>query len=100
MKSSTILITSCLAAAFSTHTEHIPAIPQYNQASTAKSVLSLHKALVDIPSVSGNEGTIARWLKDYLEALDYHVHLQELPSTDDTVSNKAKRYNLSSHTLD
>lgn len=72
-------------------------IPQYNPHNVTESVISLHEALVNIPSISGTEGGIAHWLKDYLSSLSYHVHLQELPS-DDSTSTNSKRYNvLASH---
>ena len=101
MKLGVLLIGACSAAVFSTRTgqslpiTYVPSLPQYNQSSAAESVLSLHKALVNIASVSGNEDTIAHWLKDYLESLHYHVHLQELPNPDVTSSTSiTKRYNL------
>ena len=77
-------------------TSEVP-LPRYNQRNITESILSLHKALVNIPSVSGTEGGIAHWLKDYLSSLSYHVQLQELPSDDSTGTN-TKRYNvLASH---
>ena len=98
MKLSVLHISACSAAILSARPEpiaHLPLLPRYNTTSTAESVLSLHKALVNIPSVSGNENAITHWLRDYLESLHYHVHLQELPLSDVTgATGSIKRYNL------
>lgn len=40
-------------------------------------VCSLTRSLVDIPSVSGDEGEIAAYMASYLERLGYRVELQE-----------------------
>ena len=40
-------------------------------------VLELARNLVDIPSVTGEEATVARWLADQLRSLGYHVELVE-----------------------
>lgn len=45
-------------------------------------LLSLHKSLVDIPSVSGAETDAAEFLAGYLEKQGYQVHLQEVPRLD------------------
>ena len=41
-------------------------------------VCALARSLVDIPSVSGDEGEIAAWTASYLERLGYRVELQEV----------------------
>jgi acetylornithine deacetylase len=40
-------------------------------------VLELARSLVDIPSVTGEEATVARWLADQLRSLGYRVELVE-----------------------
>lgn len=39
--------------------------------------LELARRLVDIPSVTGEEAPVARWLGDHLRALGYHVELMD-----------------------
>jgi len=39
-------------------------------------LISLHKSLVSIPSVSGSEHDVAIWLKDYLESKSFTVETQ------------------------
>ena len=46
-------------------------------ASAELDVYALTRALVDIPSVSGDEGEIAGFVATYLERRGYHVELQE-----------------------
>ena len=90
MKSSLLLASLHILAAGSQSTQA--------QDSLASAVISLHKELVNIPSVSGTEGGIAHWLRDHLTSLSYHVQLQELPSDPSTSTSTEKRYNvLASH---
>ena len=39
-------------------------------------LFTLTRKLIDIPSVTGNEGEVGRFLKSYLEGLDYRVETQ------------------------
>jgi acetylornithine deacetylase len=55
---------------------HSPPLPLFNASNTTSSLFALHKALVEIPSISNNEHSIAIWLKAYLESLSYTVELQ------------------------
>ncbi|KAF2499430.1 Zn-dependent exopeptidase [Lophium mytilinum] len=54
-------------------------------ASTSKELLSLHRKLVEIESISGNEDEVGHWLASYLESKDYTVELQEV---------RPKRFNV------
>jgi len=47
------------------------------EAPTEVEVCALTRALVDIPSVSGDEGEISAFMASYLERLGYRVELQE-----------------------
>src|ERR1044072_8849015 len=42
------------------------------------SLFELTRTLMDIPSVSGEEGEVGRFLASYLEGLGYRVELQEV----------------------
>ena len=53
-----------------------PATPARKQPRELE-VCALGRALVDIPSVSGDEGEIAAYMASYLERLGYRVELQE-----------------------
>jgi acetylornithine deacetylase len=46
-------------------------IPPYRD-----TLISLHKSLITIPSVTGNEGNVADFLDDYLQSLGFTVELQ------------------------
>ena len=41
-------------------------------------LFELTRKLMDIPSVSGEEGEVGRFLASYLEGLGYQVELQEV----------------------
>ena len=63
-------------------------------------LLSLHKSLVNIPSISNHEHAVGLYLKNHLESLNYTVELQpvdpipfSLPSTA-TTTTIPQRYNL------
>ncbi|KAK3291934.1 uncharacterized protein B0H64DRAFT_445944 [Chaetomium fimeti] len=58
-------------------------------------LLSLHRALVDVPSISGTENDAAFLLGQALTELNYTVSLQPLPSTSTTENpNPQPRYNV------
>ncbi|KAK4241206.1 hypothetical protein C8A03DRAFT_41389 [Achaetomium macrosporum] len=60
-------------------------------------LLSLHRALVDVPSISGSEGSVAVLLEKILTELNYTVELQRLPSTTTSTDNdhdSHERYNV------
>ena len=40
-------------------------------------IFTLTRKLIDIPSVTGNEGEVGRFLTSYLEGLDYRVETQQ-----------------------
>ncbi|KAK0725039.1 hypothetical protein B0H67DRAFT_641501 [Lasiosphaeris hirsuta] len=56
-------------------------------------LLSLHKSLIDIPSLSGNEHPAALFLQTYLTAHNYTVTLQHVAAAADTPAN-APRFNV------
>ncbi|KAI2776217.1 Zn-dependent exopeptidase [Daldinia loculata] len=56
-------------------------------------LVSLHKSLVEISSISGNENEVGNFLVDYLSAHDFVVQLEALPPTN--TSNPGKpRFNV------
>jgi acetylornithine deacetylase/succinyl-diaminopimelate desuccinylase-like protein len=60
-------------------------------------LLSFHRALVDVPSVSGSEGSVASLLEKILTHYDYTVELQRLPATNpstDSDHENHERYNV------
>ncbi|SPQ24902.1 4925f1c0-cb9a-4876-8a09-9b045c0040f1 [Thermothielavioides terrestris] len=58
-------------------------------------LLSLHRALVDVPSISGSEGAAALLLEKVLTDLNYTVELQRLPSpSSDNNPDSRERYNV------
>ncbi|KAI5858499.1 hypothetical protein BZA05DRAFT_365825 [Tricharina praecox] len=78
-----------LKSAISSYSEQIPSIaslrdrlelPQFlkNLADpiAASPVLSLHRHLVEIPSVTGSEGAVAAWLAEYLTTQNFTVETQ------------------------
>ncbi|KAK8044397.1 hypothetical protein PG993_004421 [Apiospora rasikravindrae] len=50
-------------------------------------LLELHKSLVEIPSVSGSEGEVGRFLQDYLEQRGYNVYAQPVEGGDNDRHN-------------
>lgn len=57
------------------------------------SLLELHKELVTIKSVSGQEQKVGDFLKDYLTSKGFSTQLQQVKSIDNTPENE-KRFNL------
>ena len=57
-------------------------------------LLSLHRALVDIPSTSGAEGPVAHTLHKLLTSLNFTATLQEVPPAPDAPSTTPPRYNV------
>lgn len=56
-------------------------------------LLSLHRALVNVPSISQSEGEVGLLLKDLLTDLNYTVSLQQVP-LDDPDEDAPPRYNV------
>ncbi|KAK1969728.1 Zn-dependent exopeptidase [Colletotrichum sublineola] len=56
-------------------------------------LLSLHRSLIEIPSISGNESAAGRFLVDYLTGRGYVSSLQFLPPRNDS-SNETPRFNV------
>jgi acetylornithine deacetylase len=56
-------------------TETPPPPPLGSQ--TRDALLALHKSLVEIESITGNEKAVGQWLASYLEAQKWTVELQE-----------------------
>jgi len=46
--------------------------------SRTSELLSLHKSLIEIESITGNESSVGHWLKGYLESKNFTVELQEV----------------------
>jgi acetylornithine deacetylase len=56
----------------------LPSSPRILPATTSDELLSLHRKLIEIESISGNEKPIGEWLKGYLEGKNLTVELQEV----------------------
>ncbi|KAK2612654.1 hypothetical protein QQS21_001270 [Conoideocrella luteorostrata] len=56
-------------------------------------LLSLHKNLVSIPSISGDENAVGKFLVDYLTERGYHADLQFVAPSDSTPKGK-ERFNV------
>jgi acetylornithine deacetylase len=52
--------------------------PRLLPVATSNELLSLHRKLIEIESISGNEKPVGEWLKDYLEGKNLTVELQEV----------------------
>lgn len=77
-----------------------PQMPLHNTGSESSSVfglLSLHKSLIEIPSISDNEHNVAQWLASYLEDEGFTVKTQVV-STDPPRENIYAYIGSSSHT--
>ena len=64
-------------------------------------LLDLHKKLISIPSVSGNEHDVAIFLREYLGSAGLEVELQQIPAkhsmTQDSSEPSRPRYNVLAH---
>lgn len=74
-----------------------PATPVLADAAGApswrKNLLSLHRSLVEISSVSGTEGQVGQFLVDYLNEKGYVAQTQQVPQRNDT-SDSQQRFNV------
>jgi acetylornithine deacetylase len=52
---------------------------------TRNALLDLHRNLIELESITGNEKDVGKWLASYLKAYNFTVELQEVES---------KRYNV------
>ena len=52
--------------------------PRLLPAATSNELLSLHRKLIEIESISGNEKPVGEWFKGYLEGKNLTVELQEV----------------------
>lgn len=60
-----------------------------------ESLVSLHKSLIDIESISFNENDVGRFLVDYLTERGFVTELQFLPSSNSSTNNDEKpRFNV------
>lgn len=50
--------------------------PLQSQTSLTSSLLSLHKSLVEVPSISGSERNVSSFLSEYLESKNFTVEVQ------------------------
>lgn len=57
-------------------------------------LLALHKALIEIPSVTGDENEVGAYLVDYLTDLGLHAELQFLPSSSPFAPVGKPRFNV------
>ncbi|HEX8493777.1 MAG TPA: M20/M25/M40 family metallo-hydrolase [Pyrinomonadaceae bacterium] len=67
---------------------------------TEMDVIAFTQQLIDIPSLTGDEGALALFLRDYLESLNYKVELQEVAGGRSNIvalTNDAPRVVLSTH---
>ncbi|KAI9158063.1 Peptidase M17 domain-containing protein [Paramyrothecium foliicola] len=74
----------------STHESASSEAPSYRS-----ELLSLHKSLIDIPSISGNENEVGKFLIDYLVEKGYKAEGQPVPQPGDDGEDKDKvRFNV------
>lgn len=59
-----------------------------------ETLLSLHKSLVEIPSVTGTENAVGQWLIDYLTDLGLQAELQFLPPPSEGDAPEKPRFNV------
>lgn len=60
--------------------------------STSKELLHLHRKLVEIESITGNEGEVGRWLASYLHDNNFTVEVQEVsPNRSNILAYGSKR---------
>lgn len=57
-------------------------------------LLSLHKSLIERPSVTGTENAVGQFLVDYLTDLGLQTELQFLPPTSNTAGSGKPRFNV------
>ncbi|KHN97966.1 acetylornithine deacetylase [Metarhizium album ARSEF 1941] len=69
------------------------ATPTLESSSYRDQLLSLHKQLVSIPSISGDENAVGNFLVDYLTARGYHAELQPVAARQGTPTSK-QRFNV------
>jgi acetylornithine deacetylase len=62
-------------------------IKKYADPISTSPLLSLHKSLIDIPSISGNEREVGQWLSNYLISKNFTVETQ-------SVSEDGERFNI------
>ncbi|KAG5980165.1 hypothetical protein E4U55_004336 [Claviceps digitariae] len=74
--------------AWQTHQDDDDAAPSYRH-----DLLHLHKRLVSIPSVTGDENAVANFLVDYLTERGYHAELQFVQPLNSTLEGK-DRFNV------
>ena len=63
-------------------------------------IFELTKSLMNIPSISGEEGTVGFWLRDHLDTLGWTVELQAVSESQNNVIaylNETPRVWLSTH---
>lgn len=68
-------------------------IHESNEAILASPLLKLHRDLVKIESISGNEHEIGQHLIDYLHRHNFNVEAQLVPSLDTIQDDKKKKHN-------
>ncbi|KAK4192380.1 hypothetical protein QBC35DRAFT_485053 [Podospora australis] len=82
-----LLLTTFLCSCTSAHpTPNNDDAPAYRN-----DLLTLHRDLINIPSISGSEGDAALFLQKYLRKHHFTVQLQKIPSSS---SSSSKRYNV------
>ncbi|GKT40677.1 peptidase M20 domain-containing protein [Colletotrichum spaethianum] len=67
--------------------------PSSSAPSWRDDLLSLHRSLIEIPSISGNESAAGKFLVDYLTSRGYVSSLQFLPPRNNN-SNETPRFNV------
>ncbi|OLN87396.1 Peptidase M20 domain-containing protein-like protein 2 [Colletotrichum chlorophyti] len=83
-----------LGPGFSPSTPHGPATaPSSSTPSWRDDLISLHRSLIEIPSISGNESAAGKFLVDYLTGRGYVSSLQFLPPRDNNTDG-TPRFNV------
>ncbi|KAL0938289.1 acetylornithine deacetylase [Colletotrichum truncatum] len=88
-----------LGADASPQTPHGPVVAATSASTTSSApswrndLISLHRSLIEIPSISGNESEAGKFLVDYLTGRGYVSHLQFLPPRDNN-TNETPRFNV------
>lgn len=89
----TVLITACVAS--SSYPPQQKTLQRELDEATVRAspLLSLHKDLVDIESISGNEHAVAKYLERFLKSHGLTVELQPVAALDNNIT-QPQRYNV------
>ena len=82
-----------VSASFPDQQHLSPITPDAHKYNRTKSLLSLHKDLINIESISGNEHHVGEFLAHYLKKHHFHVTIQKVPALKSN-PKKASRFNV------